>query len=230
MERRKFTSKLHKGEYLNYIYHCPDSTEKLPLVICIHGAGSRGDDISLIETSLSVNEAVKHVGDKAVIVAPQCHKKYWFDLFEVLTEFIDTWRQAENVDTDRVYITGGSMGGYTTWQMCLSHPDWFAAAVPVCGGGMYWAGAGLKNLPIWATHGALDPVVLPEESIHMVKAINSNGGNAKITIFPNAAHDAWTPTYTDPEIWNWMFRQRRNNNEATSDTTEALKKVIKEGK
>lgn len=229
MERRKFTSKIHEGEYLNYICHCPDSVEKLPLVVCVHGAGGRGDDISLVETSLCVNEAIKHVGKRAVIVAPQCHAKYWFDLFEVLTEFIDEMRHLDGVDIDRVYITGASMGGYTTWQMCLSHPEWFAAAVPVCGGGMYWAAAGLKNLPIWATHGALDTTVLPEETVHMVKAINQKGGNAKITVFADATHDAWTPTYTDPEIWEWMFSQKRGSAEAVSDTTEELKSIIKEG-
>ena len=229
MERRKFTSRLHTNEYLNYICHCPDSAEKLPLVINIHGAGGRGDDLSLIENGVSLVNAVKFVGDKAVIVAPQCHAKYWFDLFEVLTEFIDEMRHLDGVDIDRVYITGGSMGGYTTWQMCLSHPDWFAAAVPVCGGGMYWAAAGLKNLPIWATHGALDSTVLPEETIHMVKQVNLNGGNAKITIFADAKHDAWTPTYTDPEIWKWMFSQKRNSTEAVLDTTEELKSIIKEG-
>lgn len=229
MERRIFNSKLHMGEWLKYLYHRPEVSEKLPLVINIHGAGGRGDDLSLIETSVALTNAVKFVGDKAVIVAPQCHAKYWFDLFEVLTEFIDEMRHSDGIDLDRIYITGTSMGGYTTWQMCLSHPDWFAAAVPVCGGGMYWAAAGLKNLPIWATHGALDTTVLPEETIHMVKAINRKGGNAKITVFANAAHDAWTPTYTDPKVWEWMFEQKRGSAEAVSDTTEELKKVIKEG-
>ncbi len=229
MERKLFESKLHSGEYLKYVCHKPDVQGKLPLVINLHGAGGRGDDLSLLEGSVALKNAVNFVGDKAMIVAPQCHKKYWFDLFEILTEFIDELRHSDDIDIDRVYITGGSMGGYTTWQICLSHPDWFAAAVPVCGGGMYWAAAGLKNLPIWATHGALDPVVLPEETIHMVKAINQKGGNAKITIFANAEHDAWTPTYTNPEIWEWMFAQKRNSTETVSDTTEALKKVIKEG-
>ncbi len=229
MERRIFKSKLHTGEWLKYMYHRPERPEKLPLVVNIHGAGGRGDDLSLIEKGVSLVNAVKFVGEKAVIVAPQCHSKYWFDLFEVLTEFIDEMRHLDGVDIDRVYIIGTSMGGYTTWQMCLSHPDWFAAAVPVCGGGMYWAAAGLKNLPIWATHGALDTTVLPEETIHMVKQVNQNGGNARITIFADAKHDAWTPTYTNPEIWEWMFSQKKNSTQAVSDTTEELKKVIKEG-
>ena len=229
MERKIFESKLHAEENLGYVCHKPDIDGKTPLVINIHGAGSRGTDLAVIEGSFALNQAIKFVGDKAMIVAPQCHKKYWFDHFEVLTEFIDEMRHLDFIDKDRVYITGASMGGYTTWQMCLSHPEWFAAAVPVCGGGMYWAAAGLKNLPIWATHGALDTTVLPEETVHMVKQVNLNGGNAKITIFADAKHDAWTPTYTNPEIWEWMFSQSRKSTEVVSDTTEELKKVIKEG-
>ena len=230
MERKLFQSKLHSGEYLKYVYHKPDIEGKMPLLISLHGAGSRGDDLTPIETGWAMVNALKFVGNKAMIVAPQCHKKYWFDHFETLTEFIDEMRHLDCIDIDRVYITGGSMGGYTTWQMCLSHPDWFAAALPVCGGGMYWAGAGLKNLPIWATHGALDTTVLPEETIHMVKAVNANGGNAKITIYADVKHDAWVPTYSDPEIWDWMFRQNRNPDKATvSEVTDALKSVINEG-
>ena len=75
----------------------------------------------------------------------------------------------------------------------------------------------------------MDVTVLPEETVHMVKQINLKGGNAKITIFADATHDAWTPTYTDPKIWEWMFEQKRGSAEAVSDTTDELKKVIKEG-
>ena len=154
MEHKKFISKLHEGEYLDYLYSRPETGEKLPLVFYIHGAGSRGNDLSLLEENSGLAEVIKHVGDKCIIAAPQCHGNYWFDLFEVLCEFVDTMRNSEEADIDRVYITGSSMGGYTTWQLCLSHPDWFAAAAPICGGGMYWAAVRLKTLPIWAFHGA----------------------------------------------------------------------------
>jgi hypothetical protein len=43
----------------------------------------------------------------------------------------------------------------------------------------------------------------------MVKAINNAGGNAKLTIFPKAAHDAWTPALSDDATWEWVFLQKR---------------------
>lgn len=94
------------------------------------------------------------------------------------------------MDQSRVYIIGVSMGAYATWQMCMSHPDWFSAAVPICGGGMYWDAQRLRNLPVWAFHGALDTVVLPSESKKMVDAVNQKGGNAKLTIFEKDGHNS----------------------------------------
>ena len=135
-----------------------------------------GNDLSSMAHIGPIGEVEKGRNLKAAIVAPQCHKETWFDSFEVLTEFIDFARGNKNIDVNRVYIVGASMGAYATWQMCISHPDWFAAAVPVCGGGMYWNAARLKDLPVWAFHGDCDDVVLAEESLHMVDAVNKYGG------------------------------------------------------
>ncbi len=126
-------------------------------------------------------------------------------------EFIDHHRHDARVDIDRVYLCGNSMGGYAAWNMACLRPDWFAALVPVCGGGMPWLTYQLKELPIWAFHGMQDTTVLPEESLHMVKAVNANGGSAKLTLYPHAAHDAWVPAFTDDEMWAWMFAQRRTH-------------------
>ena len=179
------------------------------MLIYIHGAGSRGDTLSKMAEVGPIKELNSGRNIDAIVIAPQCHGDTWFDLFSVLTEFIDDYKNRENVDESRVYIAGVSMGAYATWQMCLSHPDWFAAAVPVCGGGMYWNAARLKNLPIWAFHGALDNVVFAEESIKMVSAINRNGGNAKLTIFPHDDHNSWDNAFSNNELWQWLFEQKR---------------------
>ncbi len=206
---KKFCSENYKNSYLEYLEFGPESSEKLPLIIYLHGNGDQGDCIEKMSHGgvLAELEAGRNI--PAIVIAPQCNAFVWFELFPILTELIDTVRHRDDVDINRVYIMGTSMGAYAVWQMCLSHPDWFAAAVPVCGGGMYWAAERLKNLPIWAFHGALDTTVLPEESIHMVKTINWFGGNAKITIIANADHNAWDYTYSNDEMWKWLFSQRR---------------------
>lgn len=209
MLAKKFISENHPNGYLDYLYSEPEIEGKVPLVFYIHGAGGRGDDLEILRNNSALAKVLGFNKDKCVVVAPQCHWNYWFTGFEILSDFIDTIRRSEKVDISRVYICGSSMGGYTTWQLCLSHTQWFAAAVPICGGGMYWAASSLKSLPIWAFHGALDTTVLPEETIHMVKAINANGGDARITIFPKVGHDAWTPALSDPKTWEWVWAQKK---------------------
>ena len=116
---------------------------------------------------------------------------------------------ADGVDKSRVYLTGISMGAYAAWQLAMTRPSLFAALVAVCGGGMYWNAARLKNMPVWAFHGALDSTVLPEESIKMIRQINKNGGHAKITIFEKADHNSWDQAFAMDELWEWIFSQTK---------------------
>ena len=212
MEHKRFVSQKYRGEYLDYLYHKPaNATGKLPLVLHLHGAGSRGNDLSLMKDQAVTEELKNGRNIPAVVVVPQCHADSWFDLFHVLTEFSDTFRHAEDVDIDRVYLTGLSMGGYGAWQLLLSHPDWFACAAVCCGGGMYWNAARLKDIPIRAFHGALDTTVFPEESKKMVDAVNLQGGHAELIVYENNGHDSWEPAFRDDRTWEWMFKQKRKN-------------------
>jgi predicted peptidase len=88
-------------------------------------------------------------------------------------------------------------------------PEMFAAAVPICGGGMYWDAGRLKHVPIWAFHGDSDKTVLTEESVKMVNAVNKKGGDAKLTIYPETGHDAWTATYKNADVFAWMLSHTR---------------------
>lgn len=65
------------------------------------------------------------------------------------------------------------------------------------------------GLPIWAFHGALDKTVFVEESQKMVDSVNNNGGSEKLTVYPNNAHDAWSDTYANYEVFQWLLAQKR---------------------
>ena len=106
---------------------------------------------------------------------------------------------------------GASMGGYATWQLAMSMPERFAAIVPICGGGMYGNAARLVNVPVWAFHGAKDTTVLLEESVKMVDAVNHSKGRAKLTVYPENSHDAWSDTYANYEVFRWLLDQRRKD-------------------
>ena len=68
---------------------------------------------------------------------------------------------------------------------------------------------GLTDIPIWAFHGAKDKVVPLKESEEMVKMIKARGGNAKLTVYPEAGHDSWTETYNNPELYDWFLKHRK---------------------
>ena len=105
---------------------------------------------------------------------------------------------------------GLGIGGYGTWALACRYPERFAAIAPICGGGIpYLAGKNLKNTPVWAFHGAKDTLVVPAESQRMVEAIQQAGGDATLTIYPNAGHDAWTETYNNPKLYDWFLSHRR---------------------
>lgn len=207
-EKKEFLSE-KTGKKLKYFCHCPKSNGELPLIIYLHGAGSRGDDLSSMAHVGPIGELENGREIPAKIIAPQCSGNTWFELFETLIDFAETAASANDIDKNRIYLTGVSMGSYAAWQLAMVLPQMFAALVAVCGGGMYWNAARLTNMPIWAFHGALDDIVLPEESLKMVRAINKNGGNAKITIFPHADHNAWDSAYSLDEMWDWIFSQSK---------------------
>lgn len=192
-----------------------DSGKKYPTVLYIHGAGTIGNDIEKLKNNVFWKHADRH-NLPCVFFAPQCDEgKVWFDLFEKLESFAKAVLEFDFVDKERYYVTGASMGGYATWQISMSLNTLFAAAIPVCGGGMYWYSGRLKNMPVWAFHGENDPTVFCEESVKMVEGINKRGGNAKLTVYPDTEHNAWDPTYKNPEVWAWLFSQRRVKKDAT---------------
>ncbi len=206
----EFISKNRNSVKLDYLEYNEASTKgKRPLFIYIHGAGARGTDKTILKT-LPIFKALDDGREcEGVFVAPQCHKDTWFELYDVLLEFIEYRINKGDVDTSRVYLTGSSMGGYTSWQVAMTHPEWFAAFAPICGGGMYWNAARLKGLPIWAFHGSVDPIVFPEESKKMVDAVNKNGGNARLTVFEGVGHDAWTNAFDMDELWAWFLSHKK---------------------
>lgn len=206
---------------LRYVIHYPDGfdeTKLWPVLFHFNGAGSRGDDISPCLNVRSVTLGAKAFPEYPfVTVVPLCSADTWFDLWEHLEELVRYIAARPFTDRKRIYLTGGSMGGYATWQLAMSMPEYFAAIAPVCGGGMYWNAGRIASIPVWAFHGGKDSVVLPEESQKMVTAVNQKGGNAQLTIYPENGHDAWTDTYSNPELYRWFLSHTKRNAPAVSD-------------
>ncbi|MBO1004015.1 prolyl oligopeptidase family serine peptidase [Pseudogracilibacillus auburnensis] len=184
-----------------------------PLVLFLHGRGERGDNLNLVKAHGPAKLAEKKEFP-FILISPQCpieipRYSTWPVYTDELIALVDDIIERYRVDEKRVYVTGLSMGGYGTWDIAKKYPEKFAAAAPICGGGSTKDIERLKNIPVWAFHGAKDDVVLIEESKEMVEALRAVGGNVKFTIYPNANHDSWTETYNNPEFYTWLLSQKK---------------------
>ena len=101
------------------------------------------------------------------------------------------------------------MGGYGCWRALEVHPERFAAAAIICGGGNPAAAEKFKHVPIWAFHGAKDTVVPPTESHKMIEALKAAGAEPKYTEYPDLAHNSWAATYKNPDLYAWLFAQKK---------------------
>lgn len=194
---------------LNYLRFEPtgfSEDKKYPIIIHFHGAGSRGDNVEILNNQSIMSYANNTENFPFVMFLPQCSANVWFDVFEQLKVFVKTVVELPYVDKENVYLSGVSMGGYASWQMLMSEPDIFRKAVICCGGGMYWNAARIK-IPVWAFHGTDDRTVFFEESQKMVNAVNLSGGNAKLTEYKGIGHNCWEKTYSNPEIYKWLIAE-----------------------
>jgi predicted peptidase len=210
---KRFKATLTKTIDFPYLLHLPKNYRKkslYPLIVFLHGAGERGDDTKLLKVGLpNLLETAKEYS--FMLVAPQCPiDSWWTRELEELSIFLKDFLGRYNIDKKRVYLTGLSMGGDGTWRLAALQSKLFAAIVPICGIDKANSASKLKDIPIWAFHGANDDIVPVKESRKVVNAIKALGGNAKLTVYPDADHNAWDQAYKTKELYEWLFAQRKS--------------------
>jgi len=210
-----FQKEITKTFRLQYLFYLPKGygekkDQKWPLMLFLHGAGERGNDLSLVKKHGPPKLIEQGREFPFIIVSPQCPTDSWWpEQVETLAALLDDVQAKYAVDPDRVYVTGLSMGGFGTWSLISRYPQRFAAAAPICGGGDRYVARRLRNVPVWAFHGGKDPVVPVQASVEMVEAVKKAGGDAQLTIYPEAQHDSWTETYNNPKLYEWFLSHRR---------------------
>ncbi len=198
---------------MDFLISLPDdyeSKKKWPLILFLHGAGERGDDLELVKFHGPPKLISNGQKFPFIVVSPQCPKEEWWHLkVDTLNMLLDEIEDKYNVDSERIYVTGLSMGGFGTWSLATRSPHRFAAIAPICGGGDRQFAKRLKHLPAWVFHGAKDTGVPPIRSTEMVDALKAAGGTPKLTIYPEAKHDSWTATYDNPKLYEWFLQHKR---------------------
>ena len=220
LSARKF-SEIISADYLLFLpkeYSATD-TNRWPLILFLHGAGERGTNVWRPTIHGPTKYIEKNPDFPFILVTPLCPEgQKWSD--DVVLGILDQVSDKYAVDTNRIYLTGLSMGGYGTWSLATTYPERFAAVAPICGGegtigavlslGDKSKAAALKNLPIWAFHGAKDNVVPVAESERMVDFLKKSGvKEIKLTIYPEAMHNSWTQTYDNPDLYKWFLAHEK---------------------
>jgi predicted peptidase len=207
LEIRKYV--ILESRFLLYLPEGYDTINRQwPLLLFLHGSGERGNILEMVK---------KHGPPKMIeyghkfpfiVVSPQCPEdQRWSE--EVMDMLLDEMVRCYRIDTNRIVVTGLSMGGTGTWDLAIAYPGRFAAIAPICGRADPKEAARIKDLPIWVFHGAKDDIVPLEMSENMVNALKALGSPVKFTVYPDAGHDSWTETYNNPELWEWLEAQHK---------------------
>jgi predicted peptidase len=200
---------------LRYLLFLPrdygtEPDEKWPLILFLHGMGERGHNLKLVKKHGVAKIVERRPDFPLIVLSPQCpDETTWWDHHLTLKALLDETVASYAVDTARIYLTGLSMGGYGTWSLATRYPGLFAAIAPICGGGLPDLASALKDIPVWAFHGAEDDVVKLEVGQRIVDALRACGGNVRFTVYPGVGHDSWTQTYDNPELYQWFLQHTR---------------------
>ena len=222
----------HEKGKLNYRLFKPSHfKDGAALVLTLHGSSSKGSDnkaqLRKDRGPMELKAFIKKNKLNAVVLAPQCPSgTMWADTpwygkshtmkkepTRVMTQTIALVKsqiKALKIDPSRVYVTGVSIGGFGCWDIIQREPKLFAAAIPVCGGADTAFAETLKNMPIWIFHGDNDTIVYTKRSRDMAAALKKAGSTQfKYTEYPNTGHDAFTPSYNNPNVLKWLFEQKK---------------------
>jgi predicted peptidase len=209
----KMKTEIVEKHELGYALHIPANTkEKKPLIIFLHGSGEKGTDIEKVKVHGPFKYLKNHQLD-AYVLAPQCpENEEWNN--EVLYRLILKIQKENNIDSNRIYLTGLSLGGWGTWNLAFAHPDMFAAIVPISGFVdliQLEEACKIATIPTRVFHGLLDDVVNVDYAIAIYKELKKCNGKVELTIFDDAGHDSWSKVYDNQEIYDWMFKQLKTD-------------------
>lgn len=174
--------------------------------------------------------------DSFVIVNPHMkpgprEDRQWYNNADGLIEIIDKAINENNVDPDRVYLTGLSRGGHGTWGVAKRYPEKFAAIVPIAGAITCQSNCQkIKDLPMWIVHNDGDPAVDYEYPMKAVsyfeneldqpflktthlKDVNIEEAKSIFTTFDSDSHGgADKKLYTSPGFYRWLLSKPKRIN------------------
>lgn len=238
--RNTFTAS--DGTQLNYRELTPqakEKDEKYPLVLFMHGAGERGSDNNkqLFHGAAMFENPVNREAYPAYVIFPQCPENgYWAyhkrpdsfqpDSMPLLTaptplingvrELLEQYRNRPDIDTDRIYIIGMSMGAMATYDLTGRYPEVFAAAIPICGTVNPKRLEKSEDVNFRIYHGDADDIVPVNGSRKAYLKLKEIGANVEYIEMPGINHGSWTPAFNQADFMQWLFSQRKSSDTNTN--------------
>lgn len=216
-----------ESEFYNYLLYLPDGYDpedtetRWPVIFFFHGIGESGSNLEDVAKSGMPDYLRKGGKVPAIMIAPQCPgNSHWADTNveeKKLVQFVPEIMEKYNIDADRMYLTGLSMGGRCTWKLALAMPDTFAAIAVCCGRTNTYEFDTIADMPIWMFHGCGDTTTsFDNVNLIIPELIKNDHRYFKLTAFPQNGHTIWDIVYFRGELYEWLLTQSLSANHEAS--------------
>ena len=216
----------HRGEVANgynYWLSEPETSvdteaDAKPVVIFLHGASLCGNDLNRVKRYGTIDAIEKGRTLDAYVIAPQNPGGAWNP--HKVMNVLDHVSKNANIDPNRIYVLGMSLGGYGTIDLAATYPDRIAAAIAMCGGGSVKDLSGLSKVPLWIIHGTADRAVNVSQSDRVVNLIRSiNDERLSYSRIPGMNHGQPARMFYLKESYDWLFSHSLNDRNRTLHET-----------
>jgi len=202
-----------KSKTYPYLAYLPDGYNKTnakawPLIIYLHGSSCKGNNLERLKKYGPPFYLERGMNVDAIVISPQCPSNKNWTAGAWFESFYKELKDKYNIDPSRVYLTGMSLGGFGTWDIASRYPEYFAAIMPLCGGGQLRMVETLKDIPTWVFHGEVDKKVSLSRSVQMVDALQELGSRPKFSVLKGQGHGI-QKVYSDQHIYKWLLSQHK---------------------
>lgn len=222
-----------------------DRQKAYPLIIFLHGSAQRGNDNEkqLIHGAhFFLKDSIRNKFP-SIVIFPQCGQNSTWSYFNfrfdtarrrldllftfqekpkiyalLVKRLADSLVQSGLIDTNRIYIGGLSLGGFGTWDFIERYPGYFAAAIPICGGGdTTYAPRIAGKTAVWIFHGGSDPLVSVQYARQYYRSLTRAGADVKYNEYPGVRHNSWVNAFKEPGLMEWLFSKSRDSSRSVTN-------------
>lgn len=219
------------GMPYRYLPPMANGDQSLPLVVFLHGVGECGTDNESQLWYPFFSDESSVFGSKSLqqfpchVVAPQAQDdNRWVDIVDWgqsviqmaseptlalsnVVKMLDAYSSSHNIDRNRIYLCGLSMGAFGVYELLARYPKLFAAAVGVCGGADLHSADAIAKTPLRIYHGNRDKVVPVSLSTDLAAALKTRQPSVQFIELDQVGHNAWEYAFRDPTLFPWLFNQ-----------------------